>query len=212
METNQFDLLKTYRFLPLFITQFLGAFNDNVFKNALAILITYRIAVGAELDAQLLVTLAAGLFIFPFFIFSATAGQLADKYEKSRLIVFVKFAEVALVAFAMMGFYFQNVTMLLIVLFLLGTQAAFFGPLKYAILPNHLHKDELIAGNGLIEAGTFLAILLGTIIGGVFILIPNGSLVISFLMLVMALGGFVSSLFIPKALLYSPRSSLITMC
>lgn len=199
MQSNQFDLLKTRRFWPLFVTQFLGAFNDNVFKNALAILVTYRIAETAGLNAQLLVTLAAGIFILPFFLFSATAGQLADKYEKSRLIAIIKLAEILLMGLAVVGFYQQNVTLLMLVLFLLGTQAAFFGPLKYAILPDHLRENELIAGNGLIEAGTFLSILLGTLLGGVFILLPGGNYIISAMILLMALGGFASSLYIPKA-------------
>lgn len=199
MQSSQFDLLKTRRFLPLFVTQFLGAFNDNVFKNALALLITYRIAETAGLSAQMLVTLAAGIFILPFFLFSATAGQLADKYEKSRLIAVIKLAEVALMILAVTGFYQQNIPLLLLVLFLLGTQAAFFGPLKYAILPDHLQENELIAGNGLIEAGTFLSILFGTILGGIFILLPGGAYIISGLILLMAVSGFVSSLYIPRA-------------
>src|SRR3990167_7650873 len=138
MQSSQFDLLKTRRFLPLFITQFLGAFNDNVFKNALMILITYRIGELAGLNSQSLVALAAGIFIFPFFLFSATAGQLADKYEKSRLITIIKFVEIVLMVLAAIGFYFQSVFLLMTVLFALGTQATFFGPLKYAILPDHL--------------------------------------------------------------------------
>lgn len=198
MKTSQFELLKTRRFLPLFITQFLGAFNDNVFKNALVILITYRIAEVASLNAQILVTLAAGIFILPFFLFSATAGQLADKYEKSRLISIAKFAEILLMIGAVFGFYLQNIPLLMGVLFLLGMQAAFFGPLKYAILPDHLRENELIAGNGLIEAGTFLSILLGTILGGVFILHAAGVYLISGMILFIAAGGFLSSLYIPK--------------
>lgn len=198
MNPNQFSLLKTSRFLPLFITQFLGAFNDNVFKNALVILITYRIADSAGLNAQILVTLAAAIFILPFFLFSATAGQLADKYEKSRLMSIVKFAEIILMLLATLGFYLQNVTLLMTVLFLLGTQATFFGPLKYAILPNQLHKDELIAGNGLIEAGTFIAILLGTIVGGLLILLPFGDYYISGAICFISICGFITSLAIPN--------------
>lgn len=198
MNTPQFDLLKSKRFLPLFMTQFLGAFNDNIFKNALIILITYRIAGLAGLNSQMLVTVAAGIFILPFFLFSATAGQLADKYEKSRLISIIKLAEIVLMGLATLGFYFQNISMLLLVLFLLGIQAAFFGPLKYAILPYHLRENELIAGNGLIEAGTFLSILLGTILGGILILEPKGDYFISFSICLVSICGFLSSLFIPK--------------
>lgn len=198
MNKNQFDLLKTPRFLPLFITQFLGAFNDNVFKNAFVILITYRLAKMAGLNAQVLVTFAAGVFIFPFFPLSATAGQLADKYEKSQFISILKFVEILLMLLAALGFYLGNISILMLVLGALGVQATFFGPLKYAILPDHLHEDELIAGNGLIEAGTFLAILFGTILGGVLILHPHGEFLISIVVFTVAIGGLLSSFFIPK--------------
>lgn len=204
MTTHQIDLLKTRRFLPLFITQFLGAFNDNVFKNALVVLITYRIAEAAGLNAQLLVTLAAGIFILPFFLFSATAGQLADKYEKAWLISVVKLAEIVLMTLAAVGFYSQSVILLMLVLFLIGTQATFFGPLKYAILPDQLKQHELIAGNGLIEAGTFISILLGTILGGVLILHPYGANLISGSIILFAVIGWVSSWYIPKTSSYNP--------
>jgi acyl-[acyl-carrier-protein]-phospholipid O-acyltransferase/long-chain-fatty-acid--[acyl-carrier-protein] ligase len=194
---NQMRLLITRRFLPLFITQFFGAFNDNVFKNALVILIAYRIVSSISLS-QILVTIAAGIFILPFFLFSATAGQLADKYEKSQLIVVIKFAEIILMLLATLSFYFQNVPMLFLVLFLLGVQATFFGPLKYSILPNLLNKNELLAGNGLIEAGTFVSILLGTIFGGVLVLLPFGEYLISMAICLIAIFGFLSSLSIPK--------------
>lgn len=200
MKHTQLLLLKTRRFLPLFITQFLGALNDNVFKNALIILITYRIGELAGLTSQSLVALAAGIFILPFFLFSATAGQLADKYEKSRLIKILKFIEILLTIIATVGFYFQNIFLLLFILFALGAQATFFGPLKYAILPDHLNENELIAGNGLIEAGTFIAILLGTILGGMFILYPSGEYIISSIMLVIAISGRLASGYIPKTL------------
>lgn len=196
--TASFSLLKTQRFLPLFITQFLGAFNDNVFKNALIILITYRLAALSGHNAQILVTLAAGLFILPFFLFSALAGQLADKYEKSHLIVIIKAAEIGLMLIATLGLFLHSTALLMVVLFALGVQATFFGPLKYAILPEHLRSGELIAGNGLIEAGTFLAILLGTILGGLLILVPAGDAIISITLLIIACGGWISSLAIPK--------------
>ncbi|HHH38264.1 MAG TPA: acyl-[ACP]--phospholipid O-acyltransferase [Sedimenticola sp.] len=190
-------MLGTRRFLPLFLTQSLGAFNDNVFKNALVILITYRLAQQAGLDSQLMVTAAAGIFILPFFLFSATAGQLADKYDKARLIRVVKVTEVILMAGTALGFYLGNVTYLMVMLFLMGTQSTFFGPVKYAILPDHLHRDELIGGNGLIEGATFLAILLGTMVGGVFILKEGGVAIISFCILAVAVAGWVASLYIP---------------
>lgn len=198
MKNNQFDLFKTRRFAPLFVTQCLGALNDNIFKNALVILITYRLANLVGMNPQILVTLAAGIFILPFFLFSAIAGQLADRYEKSKLISIIKFVEIILMLLAALGFYLQNVPMLMSVLFLLGTHATFFGPLKYALLPEHLQENELIAGNGFIEAGTFLSILFGTIIGGIFILYAKGETIISVLVLINAVAGWIASLYIPK--------------
>ncbi len=198
MSINQFDLLKTKRFLPLFITQFLGAMNDNIFKNALVILITYQISLHSVFNPQVLVTMAAGIFILPFFLFSATAGQLADKYERSRLIFMIKFFEVILMCLAAVGLYWQNTAYLMGVLFLIGMQATFFGPVKYAILPNQLAENELLPGNGLIEAGTFLGILVGTILGGVFILTHYGNVVVSTLLITFALLGWISSGFIPR--------------
>src|SRR6266852_7379239 len=174
MQHSQFDLLRTRRFLPLFVTQFLGALNDNFFKNALVILVTYRLAEEAGLNGQILVIAAAGLFILPFFLFAATAGFLADKFEKRQLILVVKTAEIVFMAIAVAGFTSGHVVLLFTVLFLMGVHSTFFGPIKYGILPAHLAADELLAGNALIEAGTFLAILIGTILGGVLILTANG--------------------------------------
>ena len=174
MTDSQFELLRSRRFLPLFVTQFLGAFNDNAFKNALIILVTFRGADALGLDAGIMVALAAGIFILPFFLCSATAGQLADKHEKAKLIRIIKFAEIVAMALAVVGLFRQDVWMLMGVLFLMGTQSAFFGPLKYAILPDHVARERLLAANGLIEAATFIAILLGTIAGGVLILLAEG--------------------------------------
>jgi len=205
MSTNQLSLLTQRRFLPLFVTQFLGAFNDNVFKNALVILITYRLAQAFGYNAQIMTTLAAGIFILPFFLFSATAGQCADKFEKSRMIVIVKCVEVFLMLVAASGFFLQSVPLLMFVLFMLGVQATFFGPLKYSILPEQLYENELIAGNGLIEAGTFLSILLGTIFGGLLILAPLGEYFISFAVIAFALSGVYSSLYIPRSGVQNPN-------
>ena len=166
MQHSQFYLLRLKRFLPLFVTQALGAFNDNGFKQALVILVTYSLAQQNGLDARLIITIAAGVFILPFFLFSAMAGQMADKYDKALLIRRIKFAEIILMGLAAVGFYLQNINFLLFVLFLMGTQSSFFGPLKYGILPQLLRKNELIGGNALIETGTFLAILVGTMYGG----------------------------------------------
>jgi len=166
---SQYSLLKQRRFGPFFFTQFLGAFNDNVFKNSLLILIAYQIADFGGLGTNTLINISAGLFILPFFLFSATAGQLADKYEKSFLIRLVKLLEISIMLLAAVGLYQRSVPVLVGVLFLMGTQSALFGPVKYGILPQLLDDKELIGGNGLVGMGTFLAILLGTAIGGLLI-------------------------------------------
>ncbi len=204
MAHNQFDLLKTRRFLPLFITQFLGAFNDNVYKNALVILITYVVAEKVGFNSQIMVTVAAGIFILPFFLFSATAGQLADKYEKAFLIRIIKFVEIVLMIGATVGFFMESIWLLMTVLFLTGTQSTFFGPIKYGILPEKIDEDELIGGNGLIEAGTFVSILVGTLIGGLLILTENGIPLISGMVILIAVLGWVSSFYIPKGQPASP--------
>ena len=164
--SGQFGLLKTRRFAPLFGTQFLGAFNDNLYKNALIVLLTFQSAQWTTLAPELLANLAAGVFILPFFLFSATAGQLADKYDKALIARLTKLLEVAIMAVAAAGFWLHSLPVLMTALFLLGLQAALFGPVKFAILPQHLHPDELVGGNALIEAGTFVAILVGTLAGG----------------------------------------------
>ncbi|MCB2099999.1 MAG: MFS transporter, partial [Rhodobacterales bacterium] len=196
---NQIHLLSARRFMPLFVTQLLGAFNDNVFKNAMMILVLYRIADGDTQGGQMLVTLAGGLFILPFFLFSATAGQLADRYDKAMLIRRIKLTEVAVMALGAVAFAMGDPWFLIVVLFLMGTQSAFFGPLKYAILPDHLGEDELIGGNALIEMGTFLAILVGTILGGAIVLQPDGVTWICAIVVATALAGWGGSLMIPKA-------------
>ncbi|MDE3015704.1 MAG: MFS transporter [Pseudomonadota bacterium] len=199
-------LLASRRFLPLFATQFLGACNDNLLKNALVMLVTYRIAGSG--GAQLLVTLAAGLFILPFFLFSATAGQLADKIDRARLARFVKLAEICLMVIAGAGFALSSVPLLLFALFGMGVHSTFFGPIKYALLPQHLRDDELLAGNGYIEAGTFLAILLGTIIGGLLVLKAGGRAWVSSVMIALALSGYAASRAIPSAPPPEPQLAL----
>ena len=195
---NQFSLFRSRRFLPLFLTQFLGAFNDNFYKSAMVILITYRLADIAGYDSRILVNVAGGIFILPFFLFSASAGQIADKYERSILIQFVKIAEIVVMSGAVLGFWLENIPLLMIILFLMGAQSAFFGPVKYSILPQHLNKDELIAGNGLIQMGTFLSILTGTIFGGLTVLTARGVRIVSFLVIGIAAAGWYASRYIPK--------------
>ncbi|MCB1984003.1 MAG: acyl-[ACP]--phospholipid O-acyltransferase [Burkholderiales bacterium] len=197
MYPDQWHLLKTRRFLPLFLTQFLGAFNDNMFKNALVILITYTVVTQSLLSPQIMITIAAGIFILPFFLFSAIAGQIADKYDKARLIRMIKWVEIVLMLGAALGFYLEQTWLLMLILFLMGTQSAFFGPLKYGILPDQLQENELIGGNALIDSSTFIAILLGTICGGLLIMMENGALIISIVAIVVAVLGLISSLSIP---------------
>lgn len=192
-------LLKSKRFLPLFITQFFGAFNDNAFKNALLIWFAYDVATKTGQNAGVVLNLAAGLFILPFFLFSAISGQLADKYEKSLLVRRIKIIEIILMVSCAIGFYFQNVTFLLFILFMMGVQSTMFGPLKYSLLPEHLKKSELLKGNAIIEAGTFISILLGTMFGGLVVRLEYGIELISFFVILFALIGFISARFIPKS-------------
>ncbi len=195
--TSQFDLLRERRFLPFFITQFLGAFNDNVYKNAMVILVTFHLV--TRLDTDTLVNLAQGLFILPFFLFSATAGQIADKLEKSRLMRAIKSWEIVIMIAGASALYMKSTPLLLAILFLMGTQSAFFGPAKFGILPQHLRESELVGGNGLVESGTFLAILLGTLTGGVLVNLDNGHYLVGLLVIVLAVAGRIASAWIPVA-------------
>ena len=192
-----FKLLFARRFMPLFLTQFLGAFNDNFFKSSLMMLITYRLGDAAGIDSRILVNAAAGIFILPFFLFAGAASDLADKYDRSDLMRWVKFAEIVVMAGAALGYWLNNVWLLMFVLFMMGTQSAFFSPAKYSILPQHLPEEELIAGNGLIQMGTYLAILTGTIAGGLTILKENGVYLVGGIAVSIAAAGWLSSMFIP---------------
>jgi MFS family permease len=162
---DSMHLLRERRFLPLFTTQFLGAFNDNLYKSAMVILVTYAVYNDATKEATFN-AIAGGLFILPFFLFSALAGQIADAMDKARIIRFVKSAEIVIMLFGAIGLVIHSVPLLLAVLFAMGVHSSFFGPIKYAILPQHLRRDEVLGGTGLVEAGTYGAILLGTIAGG----------------------------------------------
>ncbi|MDH3714697.1 MAG: MFS transporter [Gammaproteobacteria bacterium] len=197
---GQFSLLKQRRFGPYFATQFLGAFNDNVFKNALIILIAFQSAELSANDTSTLINLSAGLFILPFFLFSATAGQLADKFEKSVMIQRIKLGEIFIMLLATLGFYLRDVTLLMATLFLMGAQSSLFGPLKYGILPQQLREHELTGGNGLVEMGTFVAILLGNIAGERLIGIEQlGSMLVCVALLSVACLGYLASRAIPTA-------------
>ncbi len=201
IKSSQFALLRQRRFAPYFFTQILGAFNDNVYKNALVSLIAFSAAFGGGSSSGLLINLAAGLFILPFFLFSALAGQLADKYEKSFLIRRIKIAEILIMCCAGIAFLMQSVPALLLILFLMGCQSAFFGPVKYGILPQHLKNHELIGGNGLVEMGTFLSILLGTMAGTQLgsMDMQVGAKVIALVLLAIAITGYFLSRKIPAA-------------
>jgi 1-acyl-sn-glycerol-3-phosphate acyltransferase len=195
----QSRLLTKQRFLPYFLTQALGAFNDNVYKNVLLILIAFSAPGTLPLDSDLIINLAAGLFILPFFLFSASAGVLADKYDKALIMRIVKFAEIIIMALAAIAFLTESYMMLLILLFLMGTQSAFFGPAKYALLPQHLRKEELVSGNALVETGTFLAILLGTLLAGVIANQQDAPFIAAISVVTFAVLGYATSRKIPEA-------------
>lgn len=197
-DSSQFSLLSQRRFLPFFLTQFLGAFNDNIFRNGLVILITFQGVLIAGMNSSQLANVAGALFIFPFFLFSATAGQLADKYEKAILFQRIKLLEVILMLLAAVAFMTTSYYGLLGVLFLMGCQSTLFGPVKYSYLPQQLESHELVGGNGLIESGTYLAIIFGLIAGILAITQSSTSQpVISLLLVGIAVLGYLTSRYIP---------------
>ena len=194
---SQFGLLKTKRFAPFFWTQFFGAFNDNVFKNALLGLLTFGI-LQSSLQLSTMNNLGGLLFILPFFLFSALAGQLADKYEKSRLIRYIKGLEILIMALGALSFAYLQTWGLMLLLFLMGTQSTFFGPVKYSIIPQHLKPHELVGGNALVETGTFLAILLGTILANLVSDIAVGPYIVGGVVVLISILGFLTCLKIPE--------------
>jgi 1-acyl-sn-glycerol-3-phosphate acyltransferase len=196
---NQFRLLLERRFGPFFLAQLLGAFNDNLYKNALVILVAYHAATYSSLDPNLLTNAAAGIFILPFLLFSASAGQIADKFDKSAIIRIIKAIEIGIMLIAGTGLLLQSLPLLFSALFLLGLHSTFFGPVKYAILLQVLTPAELIGGNGLVEMGTFVAILAGTLVAGVLVALDGGTAWVSALILIISVLGFLASLAIPKA-------------
>jgi 1-acyl-sn-glycerol-3-phosphate acyltransferase len=199
-ERSQFSLLAERRFGPFFGVQFLGAMNDNVFKQALVILLAYQTASFTSMSSDTLQNLAQALFVLPFFLFSATAGQLADKYEKANLITVTVALELAVMLLGAVGLALKSIGILLTALFLGGVQSALFGPVKYAILPQHLRQSELVGGNGLVEMGTSLAILGGMMLGGWLITQPGwGVGAVAVLTCALSAAGIVLSRFIPRA-------------
>ena len=194
MSAPDLSLLGKRRFAPLFVVQFLGAFNDNLLKFALLFLANFGLYAAQPDKAEMLATIATGLFILPYFLFSALAGQLADAWDKAKLVRAVKLAEIGIMAIALTGFWLQSVPLLLGSLFLMGLHSTIFGPVKYSILPQHLKSGEIMGGTGLIEAGTFLAILGGQLLGGVIPPFQAGLVATG-----LAIVGFLASLAVPSA-------------
>ncbi len=202
---SQFSLLGKRRFAPFFWTQALGAFNDNAFRNALIMLVAFQMGLDDH-AVSLYTNLAPALFIIPYFLFSATAGQLAEKYEKSRIIRYVKLFEIGAMALAAFGFYTHHTLLLLVVLFLMGLHSATFGPIKYAILPQALKPGELVGGNGLIETGTQLAMLIGMIVGSALMQVAGlGTLLAGGVTIAVAVAGYLCSRAIPAAPATAPE-------
>lgn len=203
---SQFALLGSRRFLPFFITQLLGAFNDNIFKQSLILAILYHLSVGG--DRNLLVNLCALLFILPFFLFSALGGQFGEKYNKDALMRALKLAEVVIMLVGAAGFLLGSLPLLFLALFAMGTHSALFGPVKYSILPQHLRDDELVGGNALVEMGTFLAILAGTIGAGVLMSRQAYAPAVGIAVVLVAACGYLASRGIPRAAAALPQLQL----
>ena len=199
MAHNQFELLRQRRFLPFFVTQCLGAFNDNVYRLAIIGLLGY-LAVAPE-DKTLYTNLAPAIFILPYFLFSATAGQIAEKLEKSRLIRITTTMEIAIMSLAAVGFLLQSLPVLLVALFATGVQSTLFGPVKYSILPSVLRPEELTGGNGLVEMGTSVSILAGMLFGGLIFQLAgaHGPATAAAAIVLLAIAGNLASRFIPRA-------------
>src|ERR1700719_4462596 len=206
-EANQFRLLGERRFLPFFIAQACGAFNDNLFKNVLVILVTYQATRWSTLRPELLANVAAGLFIFPFVVFSGLAGQLGERFDKARILKCVKALEIAIMIVAGIGFAQHWVVLLLFALFMMGVHSTFFAPAKYGLLPQVLDASELVGGNAILETGTFLAILLGTLAAGLLAGHSNTTWIEASLVII-AVAGFLASLAIPKSAAVSPGQRL----
>jgi 1-acyl-sn-glycerol-3-phosphate acyltransferase len=194
---NQFALLGTRRFAPFFVTQLLGAFNDNAFRQAMVVLVAFQLGLSHD-EVGFYSNLAPALFILPFLLFSASAGQIAEKYEKTRLIRFVKLFEIIAMVLAAFAFHEKIVPLMLTVLVMMGLHSTMFGPIKYSILPQMLHPPELVGGNGMVEMGTSMAVLVGMLAGGAAIA-AGGATAASVLVIGVALIGYLASRSIPPA-------------
>src|SRR5216684_411155 len=196
---TQVSLLGARRFMPLFATQTLGAFNDNLFKSAFVMLVTYGTAMRTGFDPGVLAAMAGGALIAPYFLFSALAGELADRFERARLLQVLKAAELVAVLGAAAALFADSLALSFLSLFMLGAQATLSSPVRYSLLPQHLAPGELIDGNALLEGGTFLSILLGTIAGSLAVAVAAGTELAGLLLVVCAAAGFAASLFVPRA-------------
>lgn len=201
-------LLKTRRFAPLFTAQFLGAFNDNLFKNTLAVILTFQAAQWTSISSALLAPLIGAVFILPFFLFSGLAGEVADSFDKARLARIVKVWELFLMVIATVGFNLHSFGLLMAVIFGMGMHSTLFGPIKYSIIPQHMGENELVSANALVESGTFAAILLGTIGGGLLAAHPNGGVIAGIIGSAVAAIGYIASRQIPTAPSLTPNRSL----
>ena len=205
MAGADFSLLTKRRFAPMFVVQFLGAFNDNVLKFAMLFLANFTIFAGEPDKTEMLAAVSTGLFILPYFLFSALGGQLADCWDKAYLVRLIKAAEIAFMAVGLAGFWLESLPLLLISLFLMGLHSTLFGPVKYSILPQHLGKGEIMGATGLIEGGTFLAILSGQLLAGVIPAWEAGMVAMA-----LAVVGFLASLMVPAAPPIAAAISTIT--
>ena len=204
-------MILTRRFLPYFITQCLGALNDNVYKNILLLLVTYSQLASLPIDVNLFVNLAAGLFILPFFLFSAHAGLIADNIDKAILIRRLKLLEVIIMCCGAAAIVSQSYLIMLVLLFLMGTQSAFFGPVKYSLLPMVLKDNELVRGNAWVEMGTFISILTGTIVAGLIVASDYTNTLAAIIVVFLASVGYISSRFIPSIpLSFEPKKLRFT--
>jgi acyl-[acyl-carrier-protein]-phospholipid O-acyltransferase/long-chain-fatty-acid--[acyl-carrier-protein] ligase len=205
----KYGLFLNRRFLPMFLAQFLGAFNDNLLRNGLVVMIAFAAEKGIHLPYDkpaVLVTICSALLVFPFILFSSLAGQLADKYPKAKLITYTKIAEILIMCTAFYGFHTNNIGLLMVLLFISGTHSTFFGPIKYSILPELLKDGELLAGNGFISGGTYLAVLGGLIAGAILIELPHN--IIGITAIGIALAGFIATLFIPRSPASAPQTEV----
>ena len=207
-DTLKYKLFIRRRFLPMFLSIFLGVFNDNLIRSGLVVMITYAAQhnISLSMQPEILVTICYGLLVLPMVLFSSIAGELADKYEKSRLVVYTKIAEVFIVLGASYGFYYHDIPFLMVILFISGTHSAFNVPIKFSILPQHLKHEELLAGNGFIASGSYLGILAGMIAGGLIIESPNN--LIGTVAITVSIIGLIASLFIPLAPSTHPQTKI----